>query len=97
MLGREMPMLGREPPVPGRAKPPPRDEPELGRRTLLARLGLALGRLRTALPDRDAPVLGRCTALLRDGLTEGRLIEVLEKLGDVGRPTLLVREEFIRG
>ena len=93
-----MPMLGREPRLLGRAKPPPRDEPELGRRTLLARLGPVLGRPPTALPDLEAPVLGRCTALLRDGLLGGRLTELLlQNVGDVGRRTLLAREGLTRG
>lgn len=92
-----MPMLGREPLLLGRARPPPRPDPELGRRTVLARLGLALGRLLAALPDLDGPALGRRTALLRDGLIEGRLAEVREEVGDAGRRMLPMREGFTRG
>jgi hypothetical protein len=90
-------MLGRETPELGRLKPAPRDEPELGRRALWARLGRALGTRLTPLPDRETPALGLRTAPLVDGRLEGILIEDLGAVDDGGRLILVVRDGFTRG
>lgn len=97
MLGREPLTLERGTPELGRLNPAPRDEPELGRRTLWARLGLALGTRLTPLPDRDTPALGLRTAPLGDGRLEGILIEDLGAVDDGGRLILVVRDGFTRG
>lgn len=83
MLGRELGELGRA--VPLRDDP---EEPKLGRRTLLVRLGAALGRL---LGDRAllGVALGRALG--------GRLIEYFELPIEAGRRTLLLRDGFTRG
>jgi len=97
MLGREPPTLERGTPELGRLIPAPRDEPELGRRTLWARLGLALRTRLTPLPDRDTPALGLRTTPPGDGRFEGILIEDLGAVDDGGRLILVVRDVFTRG
>ncbi|MGB3051647.1 MAG: hypothetical protein WBB42_11650 [Polyangiales bacterium] len=88
MLGRDHPELARDDPELGRLRPAPRDESDLGRWTLLARLGFELlaGRLIEAREDVDAD--GLSTLLVREGLTRGRLTMALLALD---RETELVR------
>lgn len=110
MLGRDQPELGRGFWELGRLRPAPRDEFDLGRLTLLARLGLELGRLlagRLIVAREGVDAGGLATLLVREGLTRVRLTMALLALDrgtdlvSVGpppeRPTALVAAAELGG